>query len=103
MTSYKIKDNYNKRKKISGKPQEKITYDEKITDNHGEFLNSATKDDVSFNNQIQIVKEALEESNDFREEGNDETVIDVIGTAFNCDSSVYNISFSFKLFLKNRN
>ena len=87
MTSYKIKKTI-KRQKISEKPQEKITYNEKITDNRGEFLKSATKDDVSFNNQIQIVEETLEESNDFREEGDDESVIDIIGTTFNCDSSV---------------
>ena len=88
MTSYEIKDNLVRKKKTSKEPKEKITYDNKSTDNLGEFLKSATKNDIGLNNQLQIVEETLEESNDFPKEGDDETVIDFFGTTFNFASSV---------------
>ena len=65
----------------------KITYDEVFTDKY-QHLKSATKDDFDLNDQLQVMEETLEKSNDFPKEGDGKTMIDIFGTTFNFSSSV---------------
>ena len=84
MISYKIMNN-------SAKTQKKKlrkTYDEECADNTSQYIKCATNDDIGLDDQLQVLEEILEESNDFPKEGDDETVINVFGTTFNFDSSL---------------
>ena len=64
------------------------TYDEEFADNTGQYIKCATNDDIGLDDQLQVLEEILEESNDFPKEGDDETVINVFGTTFNFYSSL---------------
>ena len=67
--------------------RQRNTHDEEISDKSSELLESAAKNDFGLNDQLQIVQKSLEKFNDFIEERDDETVVDVFRTAFNFDSS----------------
>jgi len=69
------------------KPDNFDDKDEEISDNHGEFLKSAAKNDFGFNDQLQVGEDTLEEFNDFPKEGGNETTVNSFGTTFNFDSS----------------